>query len=151
MAWADPEKRREYDRDYRQRNRAKRTAQARVRRHADPEAAAAQSRAKRAARPDVYRQHSERWRQDHLDKAAEKARRNAPKRRARIAGAAIVEHVEPLVVLELHDGVCGICGEDVDPLSFHVDHVVPLARDGEHSYANVQPAHPVCNVRKGAR
>jgi 5-methylcytosine-specific restriction endonuclease McrA len=59
-----------------------------------------------------------------------------------------VEHVDRLIVLERDDGVCGICGLDVDPLSFHVDHVVPLAHGGEHSYANTQAAHPVCNVRK---
>lgn len=62
-----------------------------------------------------------------------------------------VEHVHPLVVLERDDGVCGICGTDVDPTDFHVDHVMPLVRGGEHSYANVQLAHPVCNQRKGDR
>jgi 5-methylcytosine-specific restriction endonuclease McrA len=73
------------------------------------------------------------------------ARRRARKR------AAFVEDVHSLVVLERDDGVCGICGGDVDPMNFDVDHVVPLARGGEHSYANVQAAHPPCNTRKGAR
>jgi 5-methylcytosine-specific restriction endonuclease McrA len=36
-------------------------------------------------------------------------------------------------------------------MRFHVDHVVPLARGGEHSYANTQPACPPCNMSKGAR
>lgn len=62
-----------------------------------------------------------------------------------------VEEVHGLVLLERHDGLCGICGEDVDPLDFHIDHVVPLIRGGEHSYANTQPAHPLCNRRKGRR
>lgn len=61
-----------------------------------------------------------------------------------------VEDVHPLVRLELDDGQCGICGEDVDPTDFHVDHIVPLSRGGEHSYANTQTAHPKCNQRKGA-
>jgi 5-methylcytosine-specific restriction endonuclease McrA len=64
---------------------------------------------------------------------------------------AFVEDVVPLVVLERHDGTCGICGEDVDPLDFHVDHIWPLARGGEHSYQNTQPAHPDCNQRKGVK
>jgi 5-methylcytosine-specific restriction endonuclease McrA len=34
--------------------------------------------------------------------------------------------------------------------AFHVDHKVPLARGGEHSYENVQPAHPFCNGSKGS-
>jgi 5-methylcytosine-specific restriction endonuclease McrA len=28
---------------------------------------------------------------------------------------------------------------------------VPLALGGEHSYANTQVAHPLCNLRKGSR
>jgi 5-methylcytosine-specific restriction endonuclease McrA len=32
----------------------------------------------------------------------------------------------------------------------HIDHVIPLARGGEHSYANAQAAHGPCNMRKGA-
>jgi 5-methylcytosine-specific restriction endonuclease McrA len=28
---------------------------------------------------------------------------------------------------------------------------VPLARGGAHSYANVQLAHAMCNIKKGAR
>ncbi len=72
------------------------------------------------------------------------------RRRARKMGL-FVEDVYPLVLLEMDDGVCGICGEDVDPLDFHVDHVIPLARGGEHSYANTQAAHPACNLSKNAR
>ncbi len=62
-----------------------------------------------------------------------------------------VEHVNSLVVLERDDGVCGICGGDVDPLDFHVDHIIPLSRGGEHSYANTQAAHPFCNLSKHDR
>jgi len=74
----------------------------------------------------------------------------ASARRARLLGA-FVEHVDPLEVLLRHEGVCGVCSERVDPADFHVDHVIPLARGGEHSYANTAPAHPLCNLRKGAR
>jgi 5-methylcytosine-specific restriction endonuclease McrA len=59
--------------------------------------------------------------------------------------------VRRLVVLERDDGICGLCGHDVDPFDFHVDHVVPLSAGGTHSYANVQVAHPFCNMAKGAR
>jgi 5-methylcytosine-specific restriction endonuclease McrA len=62
-----------------------------------------------------------------------------------------VEHVHPLVVLEMDDGVCGICGEDVDPFGFEVDHIIPLVKAGEHSYANAQPAHKSCNASKNDR
>ena len=50
---------------------------------------------------------------------------------------------------------CGICGNAVDkevtwpdPLSPSLDHVIPLARGGHHTYANTQLAHLVCNIRK---
>jgi 5-methylcytosine-specific restriction endonuclease McrA len=33
----------------------------------------------------------------------------------------------------------------------HVDHVVPVTRGGEHSYANTRAAHGVCNIWKRAR
>jgi 5-methylcytosine-specific restriction endonuclease McrA len=73
---------------------------------------------------------------------AEWAKMNQERRRAN------AEYVHPLVVLECHDGICGICGSDVDPLNFHMDHVIPLSRGGEHNYTNVQPAHPFCNISK---
>lgn len=62
-----------------------------------------------------------------------------------------VESVDPLVVYARGRGVCGICGQPTEPDNFHVDHIIPLARDGEHSYANAQIAHPICNSRKGTK
>ena len=65
--------------------------------------------------------------------------------------AAKVERIYRQVVYERDEGHCGICYRKVDPHDFHLDHVVPLARGGEHSYDNIQLAHPRCNIRKGAR
>lgn len=61
------------------------------------------------------------------------------------------EYVDRLVVLELDDGVCGICGGDVDPMNYHIDHVIPLSKGGRHNYANVQVACPPCNLAKKDR
>jgi 5-methylcytosine-specific restriction endonuclease McrA len=72
------------------------------------------------------------------------------RRRARLRGVK-VENVDHAVVYERDGGVCGICGEPVDVTDFHVDHIVPIALGGEHSYANAQVAHPACNKRKGVR
>lgn len=71
-------------------------------------------------------------------------------RRAR-RGGYFVEHVDRLELLERHNGVCGICGDPVDPAQFDVDHVVPWSRGGKHSYENTQPAHPACNQGKKNR
>jgi 5-methylcytosine-specific restriction endonuclease McrA len=96
-----------------------------------------------AANPDRVRSGRQAW----LAANKDVQRRHLKRRKIRHRGA-FVEHVEPLAVLELDDGVCGICGEDVDPVDFHVDHIIPLSRGGEHSYANTQPVHPKCNRQK---
>jgi 5-methylcytosine-specific restriction endonuclease McrA len=77
---------------------------------------------------------------------AEKGRIKAEEARRR--GSTVKELVHPLVVLEMHDGVCGFCGEDVDPFEFQIDHIIPCSAAGEHSYANMQPVHFRCNLEK---
>lgn len=62
-----------------------------------------------------------------------------------------IEHVDDLVLLEIHDGVCGICNQDVDPFKFEIDHIIPLSKGGFHNYENTQPAHSSCNRVKGDR
>ncbi len=95
------------------------------------------------------------WRRANPSKHAAQLRRRATKRpdlrrdiarrrRARVEDA-YVENVSELVVLEMDDGACGICGEDVDPLAFEVDHIIPIAHGGLHEYPNVQVAHSTCN------
>lgn len=48
-------------------------------------------------------------------------------------------------------GLCGVCGKPCDPNDWHVDHVLPLSKGGPHELHNLAPAHPHCNLRKGAR
>lgn len=60
-----------------------------------------------------------------------------------------IENVVPFIVYQMHGGMCGICKKFIDG-NFHVDHVIPLSKGGMHGYVNVQPAHPECNLRKGA-
>ena len=77
-------------------------------------------------------------------------RKNAANRRARKL-AQFVEVVDPRVVFQRANGLCGICRGPVDPASrWEVDHVMPLVRGGTHSYDNVQLAHRSCNRRKHA-
>jgi 5-methylcytosine-specific restriction endonuclease McrA len=90
-----------------------------------------------------------RWELADPERYARSRRARKVRRRLR-EETQFVEHVDPLVVLELDDGACGICGDDVDSDRFEVDHVIPIAHGGEHSYANTQTAHPACNRRKSA-
>ncbi len=69
-------------------------------------------------------------------------------RRARMK-AQFKEPVDRRVVYERGAGVCGICRNPVAADAFAVDHIIPIAAGGEHSYANTQPAHPRCNSKKG--
>lgn len=111
------------------RHRDKNIARTQNWKRANPERANEHVRISKARNPEHY---------------AELARVRCSRRRARMREA-FVEDVQPL---ELYDGVCGICGQDVDPFDYEVDHIVPLAKGGEHSYANSQPAHPLCNRLK---
>ncbi len=53
---------------------------------------------------------------------------------------------------------CALCGLDIDydlpaghPMSFEVDEIVPVSRGGDPlDFSNTQPAHRICNQRKGA-
>lgn len=127
----------------------------------DPGRAREQARKWRAANPEKtlelqrrsYAKHAEKRREENRAYKAENRARCTERQmnRKAILLEQFEEHVDSLVVLERADGACGICGGDLDPLDFHVDHVVPLALGGFHSYANTQPAHPLCNTRKGAR
>jgi 5-methylcytosine-specific restriction endonuclease McrA len=135
------------------RQRARRAEWLRERRAVDRDFVAESDRRAREWRKANAERHAEgsarrrkQWRAANPERARELWQRYQARKLA-----AFVEDVNPLVVLERHDGICGICGDDVDPLRFDVDHIVPLARGGEHSYRNTQPAHPSCNYRKGAK
>jgi 5-methylcytosine-specific restriction endonuclease McrA len=110
----------------------------------------AKAREFRAQRPDYQRQNVARWRERNYEHHLAQARIYAAARRARLRDQ-FVEDVDAFVVYDRDGGVCGICGDPVSREGFHVDHINPLALGGEHSYANVQVAHPSCNSRKRDR
>jgi 5-methylcytosine-specific restriction endonuclease McrA len=90
--------------------------------------------------------YSEDYRRQNLERFAQKAANRRARQRA-----GYVEDVDRLALLEMDDGQCGICGTDVDPLEFVVDHRIPIEKGGEHSYVNTQVAHRKCNGKKGKR
>jgi len=51
-------------------------------------------------------------------------------------------------VLRQGEGICALCGL---PGADSVDHIVPRSMGGSADLANLQPAHAVCNSRKGGR
>jgi len=81
--------------------------------------------------------------------------RHAAARRARINQARL-EDFDRLEIFERDHWICQICNRPVDrekpwrkPTSPSLDHIVPVARGGEHSRANAQTACLRCNMRKG--
>jgi 5-methylcytosine-specific restriction endonuclease McrA len=170
-AWrqANPEKVREHQYRKREENpelyrKIARDGAAR-RRAADPETARAKARAQYAknaererartrafwaALPEEERQR--RQREGNAKRDIEKVHANVRKQKAlRRSRRAEGELVLKRVVWERDGGVCGICGEPADEERWHLDHVVPLALGGEHTYANVQVSHPRCNCSKQAK
>lgn len=91
------------------------------------------------------------------ERADAERRRNARKssrRRALIRGS-FVEDVDLLTLADRDQWVCHLCCRKVrkrtkvgSPMSPSIDHIVPLSRGGEHSYANTALAHLRCNVLK---
>lgn len=104
----------------------------------------------REKNPEHLAEYGQRYRAQFPDKTRAKNHR----RRARLLEA-FVEDVDLQLVWQRDEGVCQICNLRIDPdlkwphkMSKTLDHIVPLSKNGEHSYANVQLAHAVCNSRK---
>jgi 5-methylcytosine-specific restriction endonuclease McrA len=87
------------------------------------------------------------------------------KRRKKIDHVKVDSDITLKKLYERDHGVCYLCGEVCDWEDKEekggvvvcgnrypsIDHVVPLARGGEHSWENVRLAHRICNTRKGAK
>jgi 5-methylcytosine-specific restriction endonuclease McrA len=86
------------------------------------------------------------WRVRHPDKAVEYEGR----RRARKRGNGW-EPVDVLAVFDRDGWRCHLCGRKVKPTEASIDHLIPIADGGPHSYANVATAHLSCNIRRGRR
>jgi 5-methylcytosine-specific restriction endonuclease McrA len=93
------------------------------------------------------------WRESNPDKAKIK-----DDRRRAMKLEAFVEDVDLSVVIGIHGAVCIVCAADIDlslmhphPMSKSLEHVIPLARGGGHSYDNCAPSHLRCNISKGVK
>lgn len=94
------------------------------------------------------------WSKEHPDEV----HRQTLERRARLKGVA-VERVQPFLVFARDGWRCQLCGcatpkrllGTTSRRKPTIDHIVPISRGGQHSYANVQCACAACNNRKSAR
>lgn len=143
-------------------------AASKARRAADPERYLAASRAYLAANREALREKNRlryandpdyrarqrvlvaAWMAANPERMAEHSRKKRVRRQAALVG--------PVDLAILWTGVCGICGQEInpllaypDPMSKSVDHITPLARGGSHTQDNLQYTHLVCNLRKGVQ
>lgn len=102
---------------------------------------------KRAENPEKYRERVRRWARENVDVI----NAHSAKRRARKMGAPVVEKIYRKKVYARDGGVCYLCLRPVAFKDMNLEHVIPLCRGGEHSYANVKTAHGPCNSKKGSR
>ena len=65
------------------------------------------------------------------------------------------DDVDPLVVFERDGWMCSLCGTPIDPAirfpdkrAATMDHTLPFACGGRHTWDNVTAAHGYCNEAK---
>jgi 5-methylcytosine-specific restriction endonuclease McrA len=83
----------------------------------------------------------------------------AHNRRARMLAMTDTESISLTVVAERDKWTCGICHKPVPTQTpkddrsqmASLDHVIPVAKGGQHTYDNIQLAHYRCNLSKGDR
>lgn len=119
------------------------------------------------AKPEVREQERAaalKWRHENQERAKandaawrvnnpEKARLKDQKRRAMKLGASdgsTISACDIEAMLADQHGMCAYCKCKLNG-KYHIDHFVPLARDGLHSRDNLILSCPSCNLQKGAK
>jgi 5-methylcytosine-specific restriction endonuclease McrA len=103
---------------------------------------------------------SRRWRVNHPEqmanilkdyanrptsRTAKKSRDHA--RRATKNGS-LADKLDFNKIWNLSCGICYLCGDFVSRGTEQYDHVIPISKNGTHTYNNVKVAHSTCNQRK---
>lgn len=70
--------------------------------------------------------------------------------RCKKAGA-YIEHIDPLELYNMQNGVCYICLEKFSFKEMQMDHLIPISKGGKHESHNVKMCCAKCNQKKGAR
>jgi 5-methylcytosine-specific restriction endonuclease McrA len=78
----------------------------------------------------------------------EKVREFTLRRKSKLYGRLPPGFIKGLLLLQKNK--CAICKTDISN-KYHVDHIVPLAKNGEHKADNIQLLCPSCNVRKSSK
>ncbi len=141
MPYSDPERRREYGREWMRRNAEKAREGMRRWRERHPDEHREENRAYYARDPDRRQRQIDASPNRRAVRKASDARRRARK----LGAAGSYSTMEWLGLLEHYERRCGYCG-DGGPMQ--ADHRSPLARGGSHGIENIIPACGLCNREK---
>lgn len=108
-------------------------------------------RKKRRDNPERHRQYDRRSYQRNREQVIKRKMQLNARRRARMYQSGTIENIHVEVIIERDGLVCYLCQRELDRSEVTIDHVIPLARGGEHSYENVRVACNLCNARKTDR
>ena len=93
----------------------------------------------------------------NIEKVRERERQKNRRRKAVLS-----KPYNELQVIATYGGNCYLCGLEIDFMAtrkcgnegwengLHIDHYIPLSKNGEDSLENVRPAHAVCNLQKAS-
>lgn len=99
------------------------------------------------------------WKQNNPESTRASVRKAMRRRKARIKNNITIPYTESQV-LETYGTNCNICGTEIDlsaprqcgkpgwQIGLHIDHLIPIAKDGPDTLENVRPTHALCNIKK---
>ncbi len=102
------------------------------------------------------------WRISNIEKARSINAKSNRKRRAAKFGSNSNFYTTQSVI-ELYGSFCHLCNSKINleasriigvpgwEYSLHIDHLVPLSKNGSDSLENVRPSHAICNLKKGSK
>ena len=150
--WVKSERREVNERGYRNKERARKLAVLRSKRHLEKHKHARDAKrkcdrvfGKTARGRELNRRAKTRYRQTAKGKAVSAAAKAA--RRTALLDAGTFTADQWLAKLAEFGGRCAICGTDKH---ITVDHIAPISRGGANTIENLQPLCGPCNSRKGA-
>ena len=111
---------------------------------------------------DRFYQATRKWTLANKDKVKIYKRQSDARKRAKQANVYREPYTEQQVI-DLYGTLCHICSTEIDfqatricgqegwEMGLHIDHVIPLSKNGPDTLENVRPSHAICNMRKGNR
>lgn len=144
-----------YRKAWREKNKSSILESRRKYRESNKDAINAKSLEWRNANKELANKMTREWQLANVDKHREYKRKSQRKRRSVYS-----EDYTESDVLSLYSSICYICNKEIDLLAsrsvgsegwqnaLHIDHVIPLSKDGADTLDNVRPTHGLCNIIK---